>query len=494
MNEPSAKVLEKVFSEDLNVFPPTKDQIRLQQYNFHTMIYEGHHYEAFKQQINSFSYNKDYDKLRYVMANFAALLSRIMADMLFSEPVNVKVEKGDQEWVDAFIHENNLNTQLYEAALDASYLGDAVFKLRVGKRNPNNPEGKPSVIAEEISPVDYFPQIDPFNIKSEPKSRILAWKFKVDKDEYLRVEKHSFRKIENRVYLLKSDKIDSEVDLSIAGIEGLQPEQIVLIDESLLLHVTNAKTGLKYYGVSDYFDLVPLFYAINNRMTKVDNILDKHSDPILALPPGILDEDGEVKRSKLHMIELPADGNGEKPEYIVWNANLEAAFSEVDKLVEMLFMVSETSPDLLGMGKGQAESGRALKLKILRTLAKAKRKQLYFDKVIKDLIYRAQLLAKAYNVEAGGKKLTKEPEMPEVEWADGLPMEGEEAIEPEVMAIDAGITTRADAIQRAYGVDQDTAEEMVKQIDEEKKLSMPTMDLSNFTNEDDEVKDTKKKV
>ena len=35
------------------------------------------------------------------------------------------------------------------------------------------------------------------------------------------------------------------------------------------------------------------------------------------------------------MIEVAE--KGEKPEYIVWNASLEVAFKEIDKLVEFLF-------------------------------------------------------------------------------------------------------------------------------------------------------------
>jgi len=65
------------------------------------------------------------------------------------------------------------------------------------------------------------------------------------------------------------------------------------------------------------------------------------------------------------MFEMDEAGN--KPEYIVWNANLDSAMKEIDKMVEFLFMFSETSPDALGLGKGgQAESGRALKMKLLR--------------------------------------------------------------------------------------------------------------------------------
>lgn len=466
-------------------FPNGSDRQRLMDYEYNSKLFTGEHFEAFSIKVGSDQYTKDYSKLRYVMANFAGLLSKIMADMLFNEPVNIKVPHGDQEWVDSFVHENNLNVQLYESALTASSQGDALFKLRVAPRYPDNPNDPSTVIVDEVTPCIYFPEINEFNVKQDPSRKILAWKFKQNGETYLRQEIHSYGKIENKVFLMKGDEMVKEVGLDILGQPGLQPVEIVGIDECLLIHIPNWKTGSRYFGISDYKDLTSLFYAVNNRLTKIDNILDKHSDPILAVPTGILDENGQVKRSALNLFEVP-DGTDAKPEYIVWNANLEAAFSEVDKLVETIFMISETSPDILGMGKGQAESGRALKLKLLRTIAKARRKRLYFDKAIKDIIYRAQLLAKEYNVQVGGKLLQGDAVVPEIEWQDGLPVDALEAIEIESKRVDAGLTTKKASIMRLDSVDEDTAEEMVDEIDKETKINMPEMNM-DFTGASDKM-------
>jgi hypothetical protein len=236
-------------------------------------------------------------------------------------------------------------------------MGDALFKVRIGKRHPTNPKEKPTVIIEDISPTIYFPDVDQFNVRQDPEKKELAWTFTRGDNSYLRKEIHYSGRIENKVYRMEDGKIKEEVGLEILGIPDLKPVVETKIDDSLLIHVPNWKTGRRYWGISDYFDLDSLFYAINNRMTKTDNILDKHSDPILAVPEGILDENGQVKKAKLGMVEIPA-GVGEegKPEYIVWNASLDNAFKEIEKLVEMFFMISETSPDILGMGQGQAES------------------------------------------------------------------------------------------------------------------------------------------
>lgn len=459
-------------------FPYDKD--RLNDYEYYEKLFLGQHYDAFRIRIDNPNYGEVYNKLRYVKNNFAGLVSKVCADMLFSEPVVVSVEdENTQEFIDALMRTNKLDVQFYESALSNSYMGDALFKIRVGKKHPNNKNEKPTIIIEDISPMIYFPEIDLFNVRQDPEVKELAWVFKLGDKKYLRKEIHKIGTIENKVYRMEGDKIKEEVDIAILNIPDLKEVQETKIDESLLIHVPNWKIGRRYWGISDYFDLDAIFYAINNRMTKTDNILDKHSDPILAVPEGILDEKGQVKKEKMGMIEVPAGAGTEgKPEYIVWNASLDNAFKEIEKLVEMFFMISETSPDILGMGQGQAESGRALKLKLLRTIAKVARKKLYYDYAIRDVLYIAQKLAKAWNVDVDGAKMSGEPEYPDIEWSDGLPIDISEQIENETSALDAGITSKADAIMRVYGYDQETAEKMAEEIKDEKAIAMPQMNTS----------------
>ena len=454
-------------------FPPTaNDKARLGNYNYFEQLFLGQHFEAFAIKIDSQQYKKDYARLKYVACNFAGLLSKVMADMLFSEPPTISTEEGDQEFLDNLAWENKLQVQFYESALGNSYFGDGLFKVRIGKRRAVDP--KPTVIIEDITPKIYFPNIDGYNVRQEPDKITLAWTLKIGDKEYLRKEIHEPRKIHNELWLLKGNEIAAQANISELGIEGLQEEEDTKIDDLLVIHVPNWKTGATHFGISDYNDLTSLFYAINNRMTKTENILDKHSDPILALPEGVLDEEGQVKKSQLHMFEVP-DGAGDKakPEYIVWNASLENNFKHIEKLVEMLFMTSEVSPDILGMGQGQSESGRALKLKLLRTIAKSQRKRLYYDHAIKQTLLVAQRLAKAHGAQVMGKTLSGEPVVPDLEWMDGIPIDEMEQVELEEKKIDAGLTSKEDAIMRIEGVDEDVAKEKAKKIKEETAIAMP---------------------
>lgn len=466
----------EIKNKEIDTFPYPGSEFRIQDYEYFSRLFIGDHYGAFNIKIDDERYTREYSKLRYVAANLPGLISKIIADMIFSEPPNIKVSNKDtQKFIDAVIHENKLNTQNYESALSNSAKGDAVYKIRVGKRTPKDTES--TIIIEDISPNIYFPKLDSFNVRGEPTYKEIAWIFTIGDKKYLRRECHYVGYIENHIHLMKGDKVLGEVSLDTAEL-NLLPKVETGIDRSMIIHIPNWKTGDRYFGLSDYKDLDRLFYAINNRLSKIDNILDKHSDPILMVPPGVLDEKGRVRKKSLGVIEI-GEGETGKPEYIVWDASLENAFKELAKLVETTFMVAEISPDILGMGQGQGDSGKAIRLKIMRTIAKAARKKTYYDEGIKETLYVAQLLAKKWNLKVGGVRMTGEPEVPEIEWQDGLPVILEEQVDIEAKRIDSGTTTTADAIMRLDGVDADTAEKKAKEIQEENKLAMPVSTLSN---------------
>lgn len=456
---------------NLGTFPYYNSVNRLNDYEYFTRLFMGQHFEAFNVRINDLRYSKAYQKLRYVMVNFAGLISKVIADFLFSEPPSFgAIEGGDQEFLDALVHENNLHTQNYESALSNSYLGDALYKLRVGPRNPSDTEF--TVIIEDITPAIYFPQVDGFNVRAEPQVKELAWTFKQGDKEYLRKEIHYSTYIENQIFLMEKNKIMGSVPFEQVGLQ--LPERVETgINRSLLIHVANWKTGNRHFGLSDYHDLDKLFYAYNSRMSAIDNILDKHSDPILMLPQGVLKEDGTVNKKALGVVEIQ-EGETQKPEYIVWDASLENAYKQTEKIVENIFMIGEISPDVLGMGQGQSDSGRALKLKIMRTIAKAARKKLYYDRALKEVLYTAMLLAKEHNLKVGGLSLKGDPYIPEIEWQDGLPIDNAEQVEIEAKRLDSGTTTTVDAIMRLDAIDEIEAKKKAKEIKEENKIELPT--------------------
>lgn len=459
----------------MEYFPPKTEATRIDSYKSNEKIFLGEHFDAFTLKSSEFA--KDYSRLKYVVCNFGGLLSKLAADMLFQEFPTLSLGKdGDNDWLDEVMRDNKFKTQAYESALEGSYRGDAVFRLR-------SEDGK--LIIEDINPACYFPKVNPNNMRAEPEYKDLAWRVSLGaKKQGLYVERHYKGRIENILYELDTN---GEIKAKL-NFKEYYPDTAEVIDTGvpdafLVVHIPNYKINTRHFGISDYYDLLSLFFAINNRVTKIDNILDKHGDPILAVPDGFLDEDGKVRREAFGIVEVDTNEKQMIPQYIVWDAKLESAFSEIEKLIDFLFMFSETSPSAVGMGKdGAAESGRALKFKLLRTIAKKNRKQLYYDDGFKELFYTAQLFAKANNLTTkNGTKLTKEVQKLDIEWADGVINDMQEVIDYETQRIKAGLTSKVDAIQRLDGVSEDEAKERLTEIEAEKKASEPTFSATPKT-------------
>ena len=458
---------------------------RLSQYQKNQRLFDGKHFEAFNLTINSPLYKEQYGRLKYVMVNFAALVSKVSADMLFGEGIAIKADSKElTKWLNDLAFENKLGMQLYESALLNSALGDDVFKIRSAPRYAGQTES--TVIIEEISPTIYYPTFQGNNWRAEPEYQDIAFEIMLpgDKQKYVRVERHYYDHIENKIFLIEKDGVLREKPDKLAVYNAayglsLEPTQETGIERSLVVHSPNWRAG-RFWGISDYADLESLLYALNNRMTKNENVLDKHTDPILALPESLLDpKTGKVDRSKLDVFTVPDNEAGSspaKPEYITWNASLENSFKQIEKLVEFLYMASETSPNVFGFGNagGAAESGRALKLKLIRTIAKINRKKVFYDQTIKEVLYTAQLLAKKHGYKVAGNAMPGEPEIPEIVWRDGLPIDEMEQVELEAKRLDAGIQSKKDALIRIDNLTDEEALQKIEQIRNETSVPVPS--------------------
>lgn len=459
-------------------FPYPEHEERLKNYRHNDLLFEGKHFDAFAIKIQSPLYQQQYARLKYVAVNFAGLISKVSADMLFGEAIKIEASSDAQtKWLNDLMFENKMGSQLYESAMINSRLGDDILKIRSAPRHSSLTES--TVIIEEVRPDIYFPKFANGNWRSEPEYQDLAFKVMIGKDAYVRVERHYPGLIKNFLYKMEDGGKLVEAPGGIKLYDpSLEPEQETGIDRSLIVHIPNWRAG-DFWGISDYADVETLMYALNNRLTKNENVLDKHTDPILALPEGVLNEKGEVDKKALEIYTIPESevGSGQplKPEYITWNASLDNAFKQIDKLVEFLYLTSETSPGVFGMDKGgQAESGRALKLRLMRTIAKINRKKVFYDQGIKEALLVAQQLAQVHGYSVLGNRLPGTPELPSIVWADGLPIDDLEQVELETKKIEAGIQSKVDAIARIDNLDPADAEKKLKEINDENPIKVPT--------------------
>jgi hypothetical protein len=101
------------------IYNLTKDDSRVKEYGVYESLFLGDHFTAFS--IKATEFKDQYARLRYVVCNFAGLVSKVIADMLFGEPVTI-IDPDNQDFIDTLTFENKLDTLFYEHSIKNSYM------------------------------------------------------------------------------------------------------------------------------------------------------------------------------------------------------------------------------------------------------------------------------------------------------------------------------------------------------------------------------------
>lgn len=422
-----------------DTWPPTDDdRKRLEKYKENKKLFRGRHDEIFK-DVQRRLENADQKAMTYLVANYCGLLSKLSADMLFGEQPKFKVNNEDtDERLQEMITENKFYTGLYESALGNSYRGDSCYKVRYARKNKFSDER--SIIIEPQNPNYFFVEQADDNIR-QINRQIIGWDFMkdttgdgIEDTRYLKLEVHEPGSIYNFLYKISGYTVQEEVDLSILYPE-LDEMQETKVDDFIIAHIPNWRDDESFWGYSDYLDMKSLQDEANNRISQISRVLDKHADPKMKGPAEALDREGKIDVSGSRY--FPYEKDGAEPGYITWEAKLEMAFKQIDYILKMMFLVTETSPDAFGLSEGSvADSGRALKYRLMRLLSKVARKKRYYDDAIKDILYKAQLMDIYHN----NKKY--DAERLSASWRDGIPDDPKEkAEETEILDRAKGIST-----------------------------------------------------
>lgn len=456
-------------------WPPEGHTARIESYRLYRKLFMGRHDDVFE-RVQAWLDKTPDRTLVYIVANFPKLVSLVCADMLFGEEPGFRVVGRDQSAQDTLNHivrANGLHVLNYEMALGASSRGDAVFKTRYGPRHAHSPVSE--AIITSVDPSRFFPEFSPDDVR-ELTGAVIAWERKVGGSTYLRREVHVPGEIRNELWLTERGELKRRMLLStLPECADLSDVEQTGYPGLLVEYMPNWRLDDDWRGVSDYVDIGSLVDELNNRLSRISRVLDKHESPKLILPPGMMKYDPTTKRyfiekDSLDVVEVSADIAPNLPRYLVWDAHLDAAFKQVDTLVRMAFMVTEVSPDVLGMGvNGLAESGRALKFRVLRTLAKVNRKRLYFDAALKNVLGAAMWLESVHGDGGFG------PQELAIDWRDGLPDDPLEETQIEATGVEAGITSQRAAVRRLHRLEGDALEDELAAIAADQMASAPPM-------------------
>lgn len=480
-------------------FPPAHEKARLEGYETYNALLTGEHRQIMgkcnTKQINRSETAKVRDTSAlvaptdedYVIADYCRMASMIFADILFGKPPVIRIKSVDgtaNERIQQIVIDNMLHATNHQQAIMSSALGDAVYRVRWGKMLNWQKEG---AIIEPIPPETYFVWLSPTSIKDN-KGGSLCCRFNYEDCDYLYREVHEPGTITYMLNKLEGITIGDSVSFETiprykdVADEARNPEKQpfvthigdVIVFQSdyagiFVEHSPNWTLPNRYYGISDYSPgIISNQKAINEMLTGVLEVVLKHSDPKLILPPGIFKEDPStgrayIEKEDLEAIEVPDEKlAGILPRYVTWDAQLGAAQVHIDRLFETMMMTFQISPAIFGWNKfGTADSAKALKLRMLLTLWRVEQKRRFYDAALKNILYAAQYLDGTF----GDKKY--QPEEVDIIWPEALPEDIMEIAQANALLVNSKLESQFTAVQKVLGLTDNALDEEIARIKEE---------------------------
>lgn len=430
-------------------WPPQKIRERNERYNRLAALYENRHEEIFRDDLRL------PDHWRYISVPFPQLISHVARDMLFRE--NPKYERTDEseETADAvsrIIKQTRLWQTVRNAALPASYLGDAY--LRVGVNFYGKAKTDFGVCIDTVDPRMVIPVSDEAD-GSVSRALYQTWKvpYPGRKDEFiLYAERHRAGEVWLRKFHLRPGNILGD-PLPVEAGDGPEVQEF---DQAvnLLVHVPNRRASFGLYGRSDYAGIQDLIREIDNRETRRARILDMFSSPKLMVPESAMQRDektGQFVFSADEVIPVPPDIQTSSLGYLTWDARLESAEKQIEALTEWMFLGSDTSEATFGKGVEKNESGIALYLKMSRTLLSVENKVDDWEQAISSVLESAQIIENwelMEGAEVGGASY--EVTKPSIQIKSGLPSDSTTVIDETLKLRSAGLVDDETALKRIF--------------------------------------------
>lgn len=457
-------------------YPPVEDQERIKRYKQNKELFKGNHHDLFR------SMNLTRSGRFYLSVNLAGIIVKKSADFLLGDGVTISAGKeehsNEQEALERLASDNEMDIQLYESALGNSYRGDSFFKVRYGQEHGGDLPSAIDPYKVRIEPVPaefVFPEESMYSAKKHTAYHIaipVRHKRNRTGDHWdswrLEVESHYAGRIEYYTYKMRVIESTTDGKPKVWKIGALVEDdsKATGVNLPLVVHVPNYATDDNALGLDDLTELRSLFDELNNRFTQIASILDKHADPAMAIPDGIMevDEHGRpfFKVSETKVFEV--DKKDIIPQYITWNGQLQSAYEEIDRLTTQILTIAELPEVALGLGQSgtSGSSGFAIKWRMNSLLSKIKRKRKYYEQGLQRVFLLAQMLEHAHDV--ADYEITK----PKFVFSDGLPRD-----EGEVTSImlqktgGAVLKSRKTALMELEGLTEEQAEAEIARIKEE---------------------------
>ena len=374
----------------------------------------------------------------------AATISEIFSDLLYGEfpQFDFQDDAINKSMFDFMnkrsLQDKDIKIDLLEASVYTSAQGMTFINLFKKDnetywdiKKPNN-----CIWNNGFFGLEYFRYFDDITTKAEAQQGKLV--YSVQEHELVGESNKQGTYRESIVTVNKNDKYKV---MSIAVIE----EKSTGLSFLPIVPIYNIKQMGLDVGKSDYTGKEQLFAEIDNRVDQINNILQEHSEPWVAIPAGILDHNGQFNRQNGKMIEKSASsGNSDNSvDFFTWDSALQSQFASIDKQIQLIMQTSRLSPAFTGFttneGSG-ADSGRALRWRSVTTLSALNRKQIYQDQAIKKFFRMLTMMQDGFK-DTDADKLN-------IIWADGLPLDDTELTEIVVKKVNNGLMSHLTGIEQ----------------------------------------------
>ena len=406
-------------------FPPYSELERLEMYRQNKLLFDHRlqdvfaaYLERIRQIVNKFNdtdwalmtpdiYSLDMD--------YFELLSIKTADMTVGDPPTITIKKralsqeeienggeeteeqkhkAEEENLKALVDGTGLVNKLTPLVIDLSRYGDAVLRIyRQDKDGKNNFTG--------ISPEMWFPVVNK-EVKENRLYDVLAWvecttpevKDENRREYILHAQIHSAGKYANRLYRVKKDDNAYTLpDNSDCAIPRFKIEALLSkgqevetgLSESAIRDFHNVTTSESIFGINDYDRINAIIAELGVRYTLEALVLDKHTAPTLATDEKNFYQDvkGQWNANVGGVMSVK---DGLYPQYIVWDASLQANHTMIEKLEKHLYSLSEMGAVLNDDSFGASQGFEALETRMTNARLKARRLGSLMVTPLKELI------------------------------------------------------------------------------------------------------------
>jgi hypothetical protein len=377
------------FVADGRPWPPedADEAARLKEHAFMRQIYNGLHEKVFPRYIAYLADQTKDSKKQKIILDWPELATDSYLNLLLGE--EPEIVAGSRDDLPDLPND--------QAFIDVSRYGIGLYEVSDAGIQALNPE-------------NCYIVVTPGNIQ-KPQAFVFfhIWKEKESQSgkekeiEYIKFTVHQPGKIRHLIFLIspgagltKSEKMlsgplpigdfpaysDLEVDA-----DGYQYPPV---EDMLVVAVQNKLSSERYYGQSDYKpSIISLIESLELLFAQRAEVLAKFTSPTPVVPESatVFDHSKEewVYKPGQAIITKPGDPS---PSLMVWQAELGAVDRAIEQSMDQLLQMLQLSRVLLaGQGQGTAESGTALRIRLIPTLSKVSKYARAAEKAIPAVLH-----------------------------------------------------------------------------------------------------------